>query len=97
MQERTYPFNAFVLTPAMLVKEITLVEPYGLIGAYAKYSRSESGKVYHENDLHPTIAKAIEAGLAQLAAQQEKLIKQQWNINKKAANLRKMAEQHASN
>lgn len=83
---RTYPFTAYVLTPAMQVKKVELVE----CGRYTKSLHfTARGHSYCDGSLHDTPQSAISAGHAKLAAQRSKLQVQQANIEKRAANLAK--------
>lgn len=80
---RAYPFTAYVLTNAMLVKKVDLVSSaWSGIG-----HKTVSGNVYGNGALHDTPQAAIAAGHAKLADQRSKLQVQQANIEKRAANL----------
>jgi hypothetical protein len=84
MTEQKYPFTAFVLTPAMLIKEVELARK-GRWGA--GYSETIGGKSYHETDLYSTPQAALSAGRKKLDAQRTRVKKQQSAIEKRTANL----------
>ena len=84
--KRTYPYTAWVLTPAFLVKEVTLCER-----AFASddWDKTAAGKPYHLKDLHATKSAAISCGRQQIIKQTDDLKKKQENLVKKASNLDK--------
>ncbi|HVH90850.1 MAG TPA: hypothetical protein VM783_05610 [Candidatus Acidoferrum sp.] len=84
--KRTYPYTAWVLTPAFLVKEVTLCEK-----AFGgdDWDRTAAGKPYHVKDLHPSRSTAISAGRQQIIKQADDLKKKRENLAKKASNLDK--------
>jgi hypothetical protein len=84
--KRQYPYSAFVLTPSMAVKEVTLVRGYY---ASPDWDQTAMGKTYHIAKLHQTPAAAIEAGKRQLIEQEAKIEKQKATIAKCRANLAK--------
>lgn len=84
--KRNYPYTAWVLTPAFLVKEVTLCErSFGS----DEWDKTAEGKAYHVNDLHPTKSAAISAGRQQIIKQADDLKKKRENLAKKASNLDK--------
>lgn len=88
MSTRTYPFTAYVLTPAMRVEKVELMRKCFWRSGYHE---TAIGKLYRDSELHGTTQEAIAAGRAKLDEQRRKLHVQQANIEKRAANLDKAA------
>lgn len=88
MKERQYPFTAYVLTPAMLIKPVELVRRSEWFG---DYHETAGGNTYSDSQLHNTPQAAIAEGSAKLNEQRSRLQKQQSNLEKRAANLEKAA------
>lgn len=88
MAKRKYPYSAFIVTPSMAVKEVTLVES-AYSWSSSTWDKTESGKAYLLSSLHKTRDAAIEAGEAKLAKQIANLEKQKQTVAKRRANLDK--------
>lgn len=84
-----YPFDAYTLTPKMLVKKVTLVEPYSLWGTHRDYHRSSGTRTYHSNQLYASERDAIAAGRERLKELEEDLVKRATSIQHRKANLDK--------
>ena len=82
--EIIYPAVVWVLQPSFKPKQVTLIEEYS-----ERWYKSESGKSYHDSEIHLTQADAITAGEKQLEKQQADLDKKQANIHKRKENLAK--------
>lgn len=84
-KECTYPYTAFVLTPSMKVKEVTIVGT----GWHATFQNTENGETYHLSHVHSTREAAIAAGHAQLDAHAKRLEEQAATLDKLRATLNK--------
>jgi hypothetical protein len=73
-KQRQYPREVWVLSPAYIPKQITIVKS-GYVYA-DKYDRDANGKSYKVEALHDTKQAAIEWGRQQIAAREEYLAKQ---------------------
>ena len=82
-----YPYNAFIVTAAISIKEVTLVSPYS--SYRSSWEKSEHGPTYNKKDLYPTRADAIAAAKAKLIDQEARLAKSQLNLAQRRANLAK--------
>lgn len=83
--KRKYPYQAWVLSPSYVVKEVTITG-----SAYSdQWDRTEAGKSYHINDLHPTKKAAIVAGREDVVKAEADLVKRRTNLDKKIAQLDK--------
>lgn len=83
MSDKSYPYQAFVLTPTFNVKEVTIEANYWR----TEYEQAEGGKVYRPSSLHETPAQAIAAGFVDLEQQEATLSKRLATIKKRRANL----------
>ena len=81
MSKTTYPFNAWVLTHAYKLKEVTIEKAY--YSSYPDYHVSDTNKIYREDELYPSKSVAILAGRQILAGQRKTLAKRLKTINKK--------------
>lgn len=88
MPNREYPFTAWVLDGTFIPKQVTLVRS---VGSWRNddYHRSESGKVYHGDELFNSREALIQHGHERLAEQEAKMEKTRGVIAKKRANLEK--------
>lgn len=90
MNQRTYPYNAWVLTPQCKLKEVVLVEQ-----AYAHYpdwDRSATGSVLHVEKLHLTKEAAIKAGWEKVYAAEDRISKLLATVTKQRISLEKAAQ-----
>lgn len=83
MTKKTYPYQAFVLTPALHLKEVTISGPYG----YRDYEQTGGGKAYRLSELYASPQEAIEAGFADLKRQEETLNKRLKTLAQRRVNL----------
>ena len=88
MSSRTYPYEAWALSPSFAPKLVLLAGPYWSIG---DWDVSESGKLYSMLELFPTKEAALVQGWQRIADQEAKLAKLQVGIAKKKAALAKAA------
>lgn len=87
-KQRKHPFTAYVLMPAMQVKQVELVAQDGM---FTRWHTTSNHRSFHDDQLYETHQAAIAAGRAKLDEQRAKLAKQQANIEKRTANLDKAA------
>lgn len=80
-----YPYQAFVLTPTFLVKEVMVVGEQ----RWTEWRRTNSGKYYLQKDIYESKKAALEGGAARLAEQEARLVKQASAIEKRRATLQK--------
>lgn len=85
--KRTYPYTAWVLTPAFQVKEVTLCERD--FNGSDDWDKTAAGKPYHLKNLHVTKSAAISYGRQQIVKQALDLKKKRENLIKKTINLNK--------
>lgn len=69
---RKYPYSAFVLTPAYIVRPVTFVKS----GWGPDYDRTAEGTGYRVDKIHATKADAIAYGRKQIVLREEYLEKQ---------------------
>lgn len=91
MAKSRYPYQAFTVSPAMVVKEVTVVGPSPRVWQ-SSWEQTATGKVLSRNDLHKTRSEAIAVGEAQCLNQEERLKVAQANLAKRRANLTKAKE-----
>lgn len=84
MTTQQFPYQAWVLSPSYVPKEVTVAKRVG-IGNF----ESDKGAWLHASDLYPTKQAAIDAGLAKLEAAEARLKKQAETVAKRRANLEK--------
>lgn len=84
---KSYPYQAWVLTPSFAPKEVTIVEP----GRWstAGWLPTIAGKHYHENEVFDSKNLAIEGGWSRLQEQEDAIQKKLDSINKKKSTLTK--------
>lgn len=70
MKEKTYPYTAFDIAPSGKVREVTLVAPWGYETHHQKDSK---GSAKENSKLFDSKNAAIEAGIAECDASEEKL------------------------
>ena len=83
MNERTYPYNAWVLTPSFKPKEVTLVKAYRAFGGQDYGDLTETGKMYGVTEMFPTKRDAVMDGWAQVDKQKADLDKKLIGIAKR--------------
>ncbi|MCW0413520.1 hypothetical protein NG831_06325 [Xanthomonas sacchari] len=87
---RTYPYKAWVVTPAGKPVELEMTGPsYASYSLYAHWDDSTTGKGYDSTKLSPTKEAAIEVEWNRLNEQEAKITKQLVKIAKKRAVLAK--------
>lgn len=86
MSERSYPYEAFVVGSTGKVNRVKIVGP-AFRHSWPNWDKSESGRNYGIDSLHPTKESAIAAGLAACDAAQAKLDNSQAKLNAKLKNL----------
>lgn len=90
MTERSYPYKAWTLMPSFKPAEVELVNQYSSMPGHQHMDVTAKGKIYYAGiNLYPSKDAAIEAGRAQLKAQQADLDKRQERLNKRIAALDK--------
>lgn len=84
---KSYPYQAWVLTPSFAPKEVTIVEP----GRWAAYGwlPTISGKHYHESEVYDSKELSIKGGWSRLEDQEAAIQKKIDSINKKKSILTK--------
>jgi hypothetical protein len=85
MTERTYPYTGWTITPAGRPKKHTFVEK----AKYGDRQRNDASSLICLDLISPTKQDAISAALAAAVAAQSRLDKQQANLNKRIAELKK--------
>jgi hypothetical protein len=89
---RQYPRDVWVISPAYVVKQVTVVKKCGW-SSYTDYGDvTDAGKRYAPESMHETKRAAIEFGRQQIAARREYLEKQNALLDVRAIKLDK-AEQ----
>jgi hypothetical protein len=83
MNERTYPYNAWVLTPSFKPKEVELVKPYRAFGGQDYGDLTETGKMYGVTEMFPTKRAAVQEGWRRVDKQKADLDKKLIGIAKK--------------
>lgn len=83
--KRKYPYQAWVVSPAYVVKEVTIIGSTYSNG----WDRTDTGKSYHINALHVSKKAAIAAGRAEVVKAEADLVKRRQNLDKKIAQLNK--------
>ncbi|MBP3934475.1 MAG: hypothetical protein J6D44_11480 [Pseudomonas sp.] len=84
---KSYPYQAWVLTPSFAPKEVTIVEPGGW--ATDGWLPTIAGKHYHESEVFDSKDLAIEGGWSRLEEQEAAIQKKLDSINKKKSILTK--------
>ncbi|MPQ56364.1 hypothetical protein [Duganella sp. FT27W] len=87
MAKKIYPYNAFVVTAALSIREVTLTGPGPRW--VSSWEQSAHGPTYSKRDLHPTRGEAITAAKLKLVDQEARLAKSQLNLAQRRANLAK--------
>lgn len=87
---RTYPYDAWILTPSFKPKAVRIEEKYKSYMS-SEWELAAGGQAYSQKDLFATMEDAIEAGWERIHAQETKLAKMQDGIKKKRAALVKAA------
>lgn len=78
---QNYPYSAWTTTPSGKPKQVVLV-----CAAYANgWEKSEHGKAYHTDNLHPTALAAVRAARERVETQRDKLLTQHAAAVKKVA------------
>jgi hypothetical protein len=89
---RTYPYEAWVLTPSFKPKKVVITHLYKSYSSPNAWDVAEGGKLYSVgSELFATKEEAIEAGWARVLDQEMKLSKQQAAIYKRREALVKAA------
>lgn len=91
MSTTNYPYTAWVLLPSMNPKEVTIVSA-AYEHSYPEWEKSQSGKLYHKDQLFASKALAVDAGWTKLALREEAMRKQGHIIHKQRANLTKASK-----
>lgn len=89
VNERTYPYKAWVLTPSYKTKQVLLVERYGFYRNGVDYIASETGRLYAYADLFDSELAAIQEGLRRCDKQQKRIDASLKTLEKKRSTLRK--------
>lgn len=89
MNERTYPYTAWVLQPSFKPKEVELVKHYTSFGGTDYGDETASKKVYRLDEIFASKADAIAEGWRRVEKQQSDLEKRQESLDKKKAALTK--------
>lgn len=84
---KSYPYQAWFLTPSFSPKEVTIVEP-GRWDA-AEWRSTNTGKRYYEKDVFDRKELAIQGGWSRIEEQEAAIQKKLDNINKKKSTLTK--------
>jgi hypothetical protein len=87
MAKRSYPYNAWCLTPSFKPKRIVIVGPYASYFHEDTWDVSSTGKCYSLTEIFATEVLAIESGWSRVAEQQLKLDKAIASLAKKRQNL----------
>ena len=89
MNNRTYPYTAWVLQPSFRLKQVEFVKHYLSWGSEDFGDVTDAGKRYGLPDIHQTKKAAIEYGRAQLEKQLNDLAKRQLSFAKRKEELDK--------
>lgn len=84
---KSYPYQAWVLTPSFAPKEVTIVEPS--FWSTHGWVPTISGKHYHESEVFDSKELAIKGGWSRLEDQETAIQKKIDSINKKKSVLTK--------
>jgi hypothetical protein len=88
-EQRQYPRDVWVLSPAYIVKQVTVVKKSGW-STYTDYGDvTDAGKTYRPEAMHATKAAAIASGRQQIAARSEYLAKQEALLHARSIKLDK--------
>jgi hypothetical protein len=87
MSNKSYPYDAWVLTPSFKPKQVKFNEPCRYGEHYG--DSTESGKVYHHSEIYPDLKSAITAGWGKVEIQQADIDKRQERLDKKKIALTK--------
>jgi len=90
MAKRSYPYQAFVVTPSMNIKEVKIVEQYDSWNRQNLWDVTEKNTTYHVDHLHLTHAEALVAAEKTLQDQEARHKKATENLAKRRANLEKI-------
>lgn len=84
---KSYPYQAWVLTPSFAPKEVTIVEP----GRWdsSDWRRTTTDKRYYESEVFDSKELSIEGGWSRLEEQEAAIQKKIDSINKKKSILTK--------
>lgn len=88
MAKSKYPYKAFTVSPAMIIKEVTIVAP-GTSWRARMFEQTEAGATVHKDNLLASRDAAIQMAKKTLAVQEARLKKSQSNFEKRRANLAK--------
>ena len=88
MAKDKFPYTACMLTPACVVRKVTVTADVTASG-YTGYVQLETGTRVHKSMLFTTKKAAIESGKKALEGRRARLAKSVANIEKHAANLAK--------
>lgn len=96
MSERTFPCQAFLLMPAMNIREITVVAEERSGWSQSKWLEQEGSGNTHQLGVKAfySFDEAHAFGTAMLDAHEARLQKQQQNLTKRRANLLKAQAKH---
>lgn len=86
MNERTYPYKAWLLTRSFEPKEVELVAR-GFTSSV--YDRTHSGRNYHIDELHPSLEAAIACGESRLVELTEELSRRLSTLEKRRDQLQR--------
>lgn len=89
MTDRTYPYQAWILMPSFKPVEVTMVSAYKAFHGADYGDRTEAGKLVPRADIFASAWEACKVGNDRLIKQQIDLDKKQANINKRAAEIKK--------
>lgn len=87
--QRTYPRDVWVLSPAYIPKQVTVVAKSVAWSSLDYGDRTAGGKCYRPEDMHETKESAIQRGRALIQARQEWLAKQEALLAKRSKTLDK--------
>ena len=93
MTARTYPYNAWVLTPRFKPVERHFIGKYETCLSIDFGDYTSEGKMYQLHDIFPSKVAAIKEGIDRLNKQQAELDKRQQNILKRHAALDKASKE----
>jgi hypothetical protein len=87
MSDKTYPYQAWTLTPSYALKEVTISKPYGSVVFHG--DMSDGGKYYPAGELFASRDEALDEADRRLWAQNLALDKAKVRIEKRRANVAK--------
>lgn len=88
MSKRKYPRTEYVVSPAGIVRAVTLTGPHSG-WSHSNHDIADNGKTYNFHHLYLTRKAAVAAGRKAVEIAEARLVVSRRNLDKKIANLNK--------